>query len=578
MDNLLLENQNLKDLIVKLSGYNFIIVSKDLTIVSSNKLEFEYFPLYNAFFESDEEVESLDGCISKLQPYVENTFRGIFDVTEVNGINLFFIPVDKQEYIIVCSTKVIKKRIKRRISDKEFTAESSFELIFTLDSDGNVLEQQGVNDQLISEVIVGKQFVGVFDSDYTELIHQAISRVLNNGKIEHLNLSKDVEGIVFFFKGTLILNHRKELILIIRDDTDRMGKEFELNLKNKAIENSPIGTYVIDYENQYFLYANNAYYDITGFNSSQIIGGEISLFEAPYSELFFVGESQKKMEKIYIDSIKHKTRFEGVFLCKRKNGEEYWNSMVSIPVYDEELNKTIFVGIVQDITERRKSNELLMSAIISTQESERSRFAQDLHDGLGQKLLAAKMNLLAMKGDLLEDSKVGQLHEKSVDLLMNAIHETRNISHSLMSNTLKRYGLTDAINEMIRSFVNLNEITIKVENEVSKERFGLDLEIGVYRIVQELFNNSLKHSNATTIDIRIKMLTDSLLFVKYKDNGIGFNLEKLESNKKTGIGIQNIKSRVVFLGGQFLIETAENKGCSYTLYLPIKRNIDEKKN
>jgi len=578
MDSLLIGNRNLNDLVIKLSGYNYIIVDRTLSIVSSNKLDFEYFPIYKAFFDSDEEKDSLLGCKAMLRDFVDRTFNGVFDVKEINGINLFFIPVQFQEYIIVCSTRVVKKRERRRISDKQFTAESTFELIFTIDDLGVVLEQLGVNDLLTTDKVIGKPFASIFDSEYTDLIHQAFDRVRSSGKIEHLSLAKDAEGLVLFFKGTLILNSRKDLILIVRDDTDRLGKEFELSLKNKAIENSPIGTYVIDYENQYFLYANNAYYGITGFNSSQIIGGEISLFDEPYSSLFFVGESQKKIEKKYLDSIKNKTRFEGIFLCKRMNGEEYWNSMVSIPVYDEDLNKTIFVGIVQDITERRKSNELLMSAIINTQESERSRFAQDLHDGLGQKLLAAKMNLLAMKGDLLEDSKVGQLHEKSVDLLMNAIHETRNISHSLMSNTLKRYGLTDAINEMIRSFVNLNEITIKVENEVSKERFGLDLEIGVYRIVQELFNNSLKHSKATTIDIRIKLLTDSLLFVKYKDNGIGFNLEKLESNKKTGIGIQNIKSRVVFLGGQFLIEAAENKGCSYTLYLPIKRNIDEKEN
>lgn len=576
MDSLLNENRNLNDLVFKLSGYNYIIVDRNLSIVSTNKLEFEYFPIYKAFFDSEEEKSSLLGCKLALQPYIDATFEGVFDVTEVNGINLFFIPVQFHKYIIVCSTRVVKKRERSRISDKQFTAESSFEMIFTLDKSGLVLRQLGVNEYVAPQNKSGEYFLSFFDSEYAVHIEQAINRVSSGGEIEHLNLAKDVDGLVLFFKGTLLLNHRQELILILRDDTDRQGKEFELNLKNKAIENSPIGTYVIDYENQYFLYANSAYYDIIGFSSSQILGGEISLFDEPYSELFFVGESQKKMERAYIDSIKNKTRFEGIFLCKRMNGEEYWNSMVSIPVYDEELNKTIFVGIVQDVTERRKANELLMSAIINTQESERSRFAQDLHDGLGQKLLAAKMNLLAMTGDLDEDTKVGMLHTKSVDLLMNAIHETRSISHSLMSNTLKRYGLSDAINEMIRSFVNLRDVTIRVENEVSKIRFDHDLEIGVYRIVQELFNNTLKHSKATEIGIKIKKLTENLLFVLYKDNGVGFNLAKLEANKKTGIGIQNIKSRVVFLGGQFLIEAAEDRGCLYTLYLPINRNQDEK--
>ena len=182
MDSLLIENRNLNDLVFKLSGYNYIIVDRNWSIVSANKLEFEYFPIYKAFFDSDEETSSLLGCNLVLQPYIEATFEGVFDVIEVNGINLFFIPVQFHKYIFVCSTRVVKKRERSRISDKQFTAESSFEVIFTLDKSGIVLRQLGVNEFIASEDKTGEYFSGIFDSEYAAHIEQAINRVSKGGE------------------------------------------------------------------------------------------------------------------------------------------------------------------------------------------------------------------------------------------------------------------------------------------------------------------------------------------------------------------------------------------------------------
>ncbi|MCI4671371.1 MAG: histidine kinase [Bacteroidia bacterium] len=206
------------------------------------------------------------------------------------------------------------------------------------------------------------------------------------------------------------------------------------------------------------------------------------------------------------------------------------------------------------------------SAVMEAQERERTRIAMDLHDGLGQLLSAAKMNVssldeaIASGGDK-EDEKI---YSSSVKLLDEAAQEVRQVSHNLMPIKLKEHGLIAALKEMAEQINSAREtpmLTIASHDFVG--RMEVEMEISVYRICQEIINNSLKHSGADKMSLDIKNPGGKLEIV-YKDNGKGLSLDDL--NKGSGIGWSNIQLRAELIGASLKVESLE-QGARIQLYL-----------
>lgn len=554
--------------IKKLTYSNYLLVDDSLSVIKNGVNLLDDFTFSDFFYSNSKPFESLKGVTNGYEKLVEAALDGHFQIEIFKDFRVFFIPFISIRQVLIYTEKVIEVTEKKRISDNEFNDNQPLEILLKLDKNGVVLAAEDHHFYYFTTELVGQAVFDLFSDEDKKTLSDGIEAIYRDQDAINIKLSAIIRNQQVFFIGVLVRGRKDRLILILRDDTERLNREFELNLKNKAIEHSPMGTYVIDYQDMYFLYANDAYYQITGFSSNQILGGDISLFDEPYTNMFFVND-EKERER-YTESIRLRQRYEGVFLCSRLDGEEYWNSMVSIPVIDEESGKTIFVGIVKDITEEKATNQRLIKAIINTQEQERSRFSLDLHDGLGQKLLAAKMNLLALEEFNCFTKGSELLYKKSVDLLMDAIRETRSISHSLMSHTLKGFGLGRAVEEMIHSFSSL-PIRIDFENAIKDKRYDIDIEVGIFRIIQELLNNAIKHAKANSISIRIVKTNKNNLLVEFKDDGFGFDKEFVLNKKGGGIGIRNIKTRILFLEGQFNLNTAVGNGCIYQIYIPFEK-------
>lgn len=217
-------------------------------------------------------------------------------------------------------------------------------------------------------------------------------------------------------------------------------------------------------------------------------------------------------------------------------------------------------------TEISLQKELRIKAIIEAEEKERRRIAQDLHDGVGQILSAAKLNLsgleskIDLSGPLQKDS-----FNNVLDLIDDSVKEVRAVSHNMMPNTLIKLGLGSAIREFITKIGNVPNLKIDLEIVGLDKRIEESIETVLYRVIQEVVSNIIKHAKATEISLQL-IKHENELSVLIEDNGVGFDTSKI--NDFEGIGLKNIISRVEFINGNVHFDSTKGKGT--TVIIEVK--------
>ncbi len=204
-------------------------------------------------------------------------------------------------------------------------------------------------------------------------------------------------------------------------------------------------------------------------------------------------------------------------------------------------------------------------ALLQGQEDERSRMAKELHDGLGGLLSGVKLNLNNMQKKIIITEEDGAAFEKSVVLLDKSISELRRVAHNLMPESILKFGLDGAVKEYLQSIDN-EDLKIVYQSYHIENGLGKQLDISVYRIVQELVNNTIKHSEATEILVQIRK-DENLIIVDVEDNGKGFDYQ--QEKKESGMGLAGIKSRVNYWKGSLHIESNNNSGTAVHIEIPV---------
>jgi len=222
----------------------------------------------------------------------------------------------------------------------------------------------------------------------------------------------------------------------------------------------------------------------------------------------------------------------------------------------------------QKITELENEKLLLATqSILKGQEDERSRMAKDLHDGLGGLLSGVKLQLGAMKGNLILSEEMGKTFNNALGKLDESISEMRRVAHNLMPEALMKLGLQQALQDYCEGLSEGQSFVINGQFHGLEKRMDAATEVVVYRIVQELLNNAVKHSGASTILAQV-MRQENNLTITVEDNGEGFDKEAVLQ----GTGLKNIRSRVDYLKGQLDIQTAPGKGTSVHIDCIIEDN------
>jgi two-component system, NarL family, sensor kinase len=218
----------------------------------------------------------------------------------------------------------------------------------------------------------------------------------------------------------------------------------------------------------------------------------------------------------------------------------------------------------QLISELEKEKQLLAAqAVLQGQVEERSRLAKDLHDGLGSILSSAKYSFTNMKENMIITPENAEAFERSMGMLDRSITELRRVAHNMMPEALMKFGLDTALKDFCNSVDQSGAVQLTYQSfEMEEASIPAIVSSAVYRIIQELVNNILKHADATTALVQL-VRKDNTLSITVEDNGKGFDTAILKTI--TGIGYLNLRNRVTYLNGTIDIQTAPGKGTSVNI-------------
>lgn len=265
--------------------------------------------------------------------------------------------------------------------------------------------------------------------------------------------------------------------------------------------------------------------------------------------------------------------FDAEYIMVRNDGSTFAGELKMALIYSTDNSASGIIVLIRNITERKQLEQRILRNTIETEERERARFSEDLHDGLGPLLSTVKIHLeliAARKGNPEEQEKFIRMTD---DLLQESIKSTKEIANNLTPNILNDFGLFEALSVYIDKINKTN--TIRIDFFVSKDikRLLLPVETALYRILAELINNTIKHASATHISISVSKIDDNLEII-YNDNGIGFDVQKVLSSKK-GLGFSNITSRIRSINGKctFISEPGKNFTCILIVKIPIENQV-----
>jgi signal transduction histidine kinase len=206
-------------------------------------------------------------------------------------------------------------------------------------------------------------------------------------------------------------------------------------------------------------------------------------------------------------------------------------------------------------------------AVLKGQDQERTRLARDLHDGLGGMLSGIKLSFLNLMETKARNTDDKQLFHRSVDMLDGSIRELRRVAHNMMPEILLKFGLDTALRDYCEKISESGTLSISYQSfNLENIQVGQTIQITIYRIVQELINNVVRHAGASNVFVQLARI-DNRLTISVEDDGCGFDVSILDQSP--GIGWANTSNRVDYLLGKIDIQSSKNKGTTVNIELDL---------
>ena len=381
---------------------------------------------------------------------------------------------------------------------------------------------------------------------------RAIPRFLKNGEF------------IGYIGATLDLTREHDYK--VQAEKSMKALQFNEEKFRSLFENLELGVLEVDLEDR-IVYFNNAFKKICGYQENELVG-QIA------HELFLPDKKSKATL-----NTQHKFREKGQssvyeLPLKRKDGTIAQTVISGAPVFDANGNIRGSVGIHWDVTSIRKielsikeqeiqREKELAEARIQAEDKQRYEIGQDLHDGVGQMLALINMYI----GMLRSNGNLSAKELKDLEgVIQKTIEQVRNLSRLLAPPELEDIGLRESIRELINSCSIMKKPTFKLEIYSAVEDYNLNLDKKrmIYRVVQELLNNTFKHAEAETVLLKLSFDKKNF-YLHYQDDGQGFDQSKI----KKGIVLDSIESRIKYHHGTLKMESTPGKGSKTTITLPI---------
>ena len=334
-------------------------------------------------------------------------------------------------------------------------------------------------------------------------------------------------------------------------------------------ENMELGVMEVDLEEK-IVWVNESFEKLTGYSLKYLKGKNAM-------KLFLPDEGAKKI--MYSVGTTRKQRNDSIYEIKMKKAKGDLIDVVisGSPIIDLNGNVKGSVGIHWNVTEIRKLEQLveeeklsrqkdIMKATLSAEEQQREILGNELHDGVGHILTYTSLFLqMAASSDKMSPELFGKAHQK----VEQALNEVRRISRSLVPPALIDLGLKEAIIELFNQYSDIKGMSFDIVTK-NHDLTGIDMNAqrNIYRIIQELLNNTIKHAAASEVKLVFKRTTQKLTLY-FHNNGRAFNPDKV----KKGIGLKSIMNRAYFYNGLVNIQSTKAKGTNFTIDLPLKNII-----
>ncbi len=478
-----------------------------------------------------------------------------FERVALNNLASVFIELKAWDKVIDYSSKALD--IARQMKDDYSIASCLINLAVGKTNKGNFDEAIGHYQQVYS--------IGLESGDY-------ILQLDGLNGLGEVNIArKDFLAGIQYFRSTLNLSEKNEdpvyamyangglatafssigqqdsaVFYVLRAIRIARENNASLELKNYYLEAS--GLYeqtgndkaALDYRKQFQL-----------LNDSLL--GEKNNSAILLAEAKFQGQKKEQQLLLQQSALRQKNILNYVFI-----GSTAALLLISLLTYRNYRQKRKLAN--QRIADLEREKQLSATqSLLRGQEEERNRLARDLHDGLGGLLSGVKLQLGAMKGNLILSEEMGRTFNNALNKLDESIHEMRRVAHNMMPEALLKLGLRQALQDYCDGLSESQQFHIAGEFHGLERRMEASTEVVVYRIVQELLNNAVKHSGANQVLAQV-MRQDNNLTITVEDNGKGFNMADPLFHQ--GAGLRNIRSRVDYLKGHLDIQSAPGKGTS----------------
>lgn len=255
-----------------------------------------------------------------------------------------------------------------------------------------------------------------------------------------------------------------------------------------------------------------------------------------------------------------------------RNARNKYRNIVdrALVLYNDKGEATRIIGAMQDVTLVRNQEKLIEKAIIQAQEKERQQIGMELHDNVNQILSASKL-YLGMAEDLADNrDKFLQMSDTVRSYINNAITEIRKLSHQLAPSFFKDISLNEVIQSLMVNMEEAQPFKIHLSIDEKANKISKEIQVNLYRIIQEQLTNITKHANASHCWIEISTEKDQVV-LSVRDDGQGFQPRKV----KSGIGLENIKRRTKVFSGDFNLISAPGKGCEVRVSIPLNAELPD---
>jgi PAS domain S-box-containing protein len=344
----------------------------------------------------------------------------------------------------------------------------------------------------------------------------------------------------------------------------------------RLTENAKDMIYRYSITNKCFEYVNTSSVNITGYLPAEF-------YNNPSLCLGFINLPQNPGDRAELEC---ELQNESEYAVVLKDGKSKWLNKRSVIICDDSSKPIAIEGIVSDISDRKAFEEKLKDAnkklhslagyIENIREEERQKISREIHDQLGADLSVMKVDLYLLCKKLLKDETLTDKNEISDefrqlgDKVDDTINKIRRISSDLRPDVLDRLGLIEAIEWQLAEFEKRTNIKCNLINSIPELEFTEKISVQIFRILQELLTNVIRHAKADRLEIELGINEGSLV-MSFTDNGIGITAEQIEG--KTSLGIMGLKERVYLQDGEIDIHGLPGKGTAIKIRIPIEFKI-----